>query len=140
MVDPVSVPRLHFEEYAARLSDCATLQTSEDHGATFLRIVPRRPDAVGVVLYLGNGYHGTVQLDDQAAVPAELSEDVALAVQSIDEVIRLAVEGRATAFHLGRGGCLEERNAGATTRSWRNAWPWPGWRRRAHRVDFLPYR
>lgn len=132
--------RAHFEERAARLSDCATVQTSEESGATTVRLTPNRADAVGVVLYLGPGGHGTVRLDDPAAVPAELGEDAELDVRAIDHIIDTAVEGRATAFHIGRGGCVEEWSGGTSHRSWRNAVPWPGWRRRAHQFDYLPYR
>lgn len=132
--------RTHFEERAARLSDCATVQSKEESGATTFRLTPDRADAVGVVMYLGPGDYGTVQLDDQAAVPAELGEDVELDVKAIDHIIDTAVEGRATAFHIGRGGCVEEWNGDTSYRSWRNALPWPGWRRRAQRFDYLPYR
>lgn len=100
--------RTHFEERAARLSDCATVQSSEASGATTLRLTPNRADAVGVVLYLGPGGHGTVRLDDPAAVPVELGEDAELDVKAIDHVIDIAVDGRATAFQIGRGGCVEE--------------------------------
>ena len=96
--------RTHFEERAARLSDCATVQSREESGATVLRLTPHQANAVGVVLYLGPGDYGTVQLDDQAAVPAELGDDVELDVKAIDHIIDTAVEGRATAFHIGRGG------------------------------------
>lgn len=132
--------RTHFEERAARLSDCATVQSSEESGATTVRLTPNCADAVGVVLYLGPGCHGTVRLDDQAAVPAELGEDAELDVETINHILDTAVEGRATAFHIGGGGCVEEWSGGTTYRSWRNAVPWPGWRRRAHRLDYLPYR
>jgi hypothetical protein len=132
--------RTYFEERAARLSDCATVQLREEVGATTLRLSPHRADAVGVVLYLGPGDFGTVQLDDQAAIPAELGEDGELDVTAIDHIIDTAVEGRATAFHIGRGGCVEERSGGISHRSWRNALPWPGWRRRAQRFDYQPYR
>ncbi len=80
-----------------------------------LRLTPNQTDAVGVVLYVGPGGHGTVRLDDQAAVPAVLGEDAELDVEAIDHV------------------------TDTSHRSWRNALPWPGWRRRAHRFDDLPY-
>jgi len=132
--------RTHFEERVAHLSDCATVQFTEESGATTFRLTPHRAEAVGVVLCLGPGDDGTVQLDDQAAVPTELGEDAELDVKAIDHIIDTAVEGRATAFHIGRGGCVEERSGGTSYRSWRNALPWPGWRRRAQRFDYLPYR
>lgn len=113
--------RTHFEERAARLSDCATVQSSEESGATTVRLTPNRADAVGVVLHLGPGGHGTVRLDDQAAVPAKLGEDAELDAKAIDHVIDTAVERRATAFHIGRGGCVEEWSGGTSYRSWRNA-------------------
>jgi hypothetical protein len=121
----------HFEKRAARLRDCATLEVSERHGATTHRLVPHTPGAVGVVLYLGYGGIGTVSLDDPASVPAELGDDVTLDLEAIDSFIDLAVEGRATAFRLGRGGCVEERSPNHDSRTWNDASPWPGWRRRA---------
>ncbi len=136
----MSLLRTHFEERAARLSDCATVQSREMSGATTLRLTPHRANAVGVILYLGPGDYGTVRLDDQAAVAVELGEDVELDVKAIDHIIDTAVAGRATAFHLGRGGVVEEWSDGTAHRSWRNAVPWPGWRRRAQRFDYLPYR
>jgi hypothetical protein len=130
----------HFEARAAALADCAMLEVEERDGATTLTLRPNVPNAVGVVLYLYMGAVGTVQLDDPASVPAELGENAVRDVQAIDNVIDVAIEGRATAFRLGRGGCVEEEHGGGSSRSWKNAWPWPGWRRRAERVDYLPYR
>lgn len=132
--------RTHFERRAYELSDCATMDSAEEDGATTLRLRPDEPDAVGVVLYLGPGDHGTVKLDDQAAVPTEVGGNLGEDLQAIDQVIDTAVAGRAVAFHLGRGGCVEESAGGAVSRSWRNASPWPGWRRRARRVQYVPYR
>lgn len=132
--------RTHFEERAARLSDCATVQCKEESGTTTFRLTPHRADAVGVVLYLGPGDYGTVRLADQAAAPAQLGEDVERDIEAVDHIIDAAVEGRATAFHIGRGGCVEESRGGTSYRSWRNALPWPGWRRRAQRFAYVPYR
>jgi hypothetical protein len=129
----------HFEQRAARLRDCATLEVSEGELATTHRLVPHTPGAVGVVMYLACGGIGTVSLDDPASVPAELGEEVTLDLRAIDSFIDDAVEGRATAFHLGRGGCIEVRGSNEP-RTWMNASPWPGWRRRAERIDYLPYR
>jgi hypothetical protein len=136
----MSPRRSHFEDRAAGLSDWATLERAEEQGALTLRLRPQNPNAVGVVLYLGVGGYGTVKLDDPASVPAELGDDVDQDIQAIDSVIDVAVEGRATAFHIGRGGCIEEQRGEVSSRSWKNAWPWPGWRRRAEKVDYLPYR
>jgi hypothetical protein len=132
--------RSHFEKRAARLRDCAALEVSEGERATTHRLRPHNPSAVGVVMYLGSGDLGTVSLDDPASVPAELGEDVTLDLRAIDSFIDIAVEGRATAFHLGRGGCVEVRGSNHEPRTWMHAWPWPGWRRRAERVDYVPYR
>lgn len=132
--------RAHFEERVASLSDCAEVRCAVKDGATFLRLEPHSPQAARVVLYLIPGDHGTVGLDDPAAVPVELGEDVRLDMKAIDHVIDTAVEGRATAFHIGRGGCLEERIGDTVCRSWVGALPWPGWRRRARRLDYRPYR
>jgi hypothetical protein len=122
------------------LSDCAALEVAERDGAVTLRLRPHNTSAVGVVLYLGLGDFGTARLDDPASVPAELGEDAAQDLLAIDRFIDVAVEGRATAFHIGRGGCIEVREGERSSRSWKNALPWPGWRRRADRVEYSPYR
>lgn len=91
-------------------------------------------------MYLESGGLGTVSLDDAASAPAELGEDLTLDLRAIDSFVDIAVEGRATAFHLGRGGCIEVRGSKREPRTWMHAWPWPGWRRRAERIDYVPYR
>lgn len=83
--------------------------------------------------------HGTVALDDPACVPAELDGDPVADAKAVDYFISVAVDGRATAFHLGRGGCVEIQEGDKTSRTWHNALPWPGWRRRAERVVYRPY-
>lgn len=135
----MSSVRTHFESHASALSDLATVDRVEDGTAVTLRIRPNAPAAVGVVLYLYTDRVGTVALDDPACVPAELGDDPVADAEAIDHLLRVAIEGRVTAFHLGRGGCIEIRDRGKTTRSWRNAVPWPGWKRRADRVDYAPY-
>lgn len=129
-----------FEEHAARLVDCASLEVSEQDGAVTYRLRPRNTDAAGVILYIGPWGGGTVRLDDPACGPDEIGEDLDVDLQSIDFFVKVAVDGRATAFHLGRGGCVEVRDGDRTSRTWCNAFAWPGWRRRAERVDFRPYR
>ncbi|WP_112242363.1 hypothetical protein [Kribbella monticola] len=131
---------VHFEKRAARLRDCATIEVSEGQRATTHRLVPHNPSAVGVVMYVGRGGIGTIGLDDPASAPAELGEDMTLDLRAIDSLIDLAVEGRATAFHLARGGCIEVRGLNHEPRTWMNALPRPGWRRRAKRTDYAPYR
>lgn len=134
--------RKHFETRAAELADLADLAEPHEHAAAVrLTLTPKTPAAVGVVLYLLHDRVGTVKLDDQASVPAELGDDDDADRSAIDQTIDVAVYGRATAFHLGRGGCIEERDdAGHVTRTWMNALPWPGWRRRATRIEYAPYR
>lgn len=137
----MGVRRTHFEKQAAELSDVATLHYAESDRATTITLRPHRSDAAGVVLYLGPGdTFGTVSLDDPAAVPVELGEDLSEDLRAIDAVVAMAVEGRAVSFRIGRGGCVEESQAGRTTRSWRISWPLPGWRKRATRTDYGPYR
>jgi hypothetical protein len=104
-----------------------------------IRVRPHASKAVGVVLYLYADQHGTVALDDPACVPAELGDDPVADIKAVDHFLSAAVEGRATAFHLRRGGCVEVRDGGKCSRSWHNAWPWPGWKRRAERVEYEPY-
>ena len=93
-----------------------------------------------MVLYLGPGDNGEVKLDDQASVPAELGSDLDADLSAINWFIDVAVEGRATAFQTRRGGCLEVRTKDVVSRTWRNAAPLPGWRRRAERIDYAPYK
>lgn len=131
--------RIHFEDRAASLSDRAAVDSVEEDGAVTVRLRPRTPTAVGVVLYLSEDEVGTVALDDPACVPAELGDDPVADSKAVDYFISVAVEGRATAFHLGRGGCVEIREGDRTSRSWHHAWGWPGWRRRAERVAYEPY-
>ena len=131
--------RAHFEERAATLSDRATVDLVEKDGAVTIRLRPQAANAVGVVLYLNAFQVGTVALDDPACVPAELGDDPVADAKAVDDFISMAVEGRATAYHLGRGGCIEVRDDGKSSRSWKNAWPWPGWKRRADRVEYEPY-
>jgi len=131
--------RTHFEERAATIADRATVDRVEKDGAVTIRLRPQAAEAVGVVLYLNAFEVGTVALDDPACVPAELGHDPVADAKTVDYFISVAVEGRATAFHLGRGGCVEVREGAKTVRSWHNAWPWPGWRRRAKRVGYEPY-
>jgi hypothetical protein len=132
--------RAHFEDRAAALSDRSTVAVSEQDGAVTVRLQPNAAAAAGVVLYLVGEKYGTVALDDPACVPAELGDDPVADQSAIDYFIDVAVEGRATAFHLGRGECVEVRDGdGKSPRSWHNAWPWPGWRTRAERVAHLPY-
>jgi hypothetical protein len=135
----MSSVRTLFEDHAAGLSDRAAIESVEKDGAVTIRLRPRTPTAVGVVLYLYAEGRGTVALDDPACVPAELGDDPVADANAVDYFIGVAVEGRATAFHLGRGGCVEVREGGNTLRNWHNAWPWPGWRRRAERVGYEPY-
>lgn len=122
----------------------STLETLEDEYSVHLTIAPKRPDAVGVVLYLvkylADGDSGTVTFRDQASVPAELGDDRDEDLRAIDAFIREAREGRVTAFHIGRGGCTEVRNEdGAVFRSWMNCLPFPGRRRLAKRINYAPY-
>ena len=131
--------RARFERHAAALADCAVLEVTEN-GTTTCRIRPHRPDAVGVVLHLLSDRDGWVALDDPAGVPSELGDDLTVDLRAIDLLVAVAVEGRATAFRLGRGGCIEEREGDVVRRTWLNAMPLPGWRRRAQRHDFAPYR
>lgn len=131
--------RAYFEDRAAALSDRATLESVDHQGAVTVRLRPHVPTAVGVVLYLYAENCGTVALDDPACVPAELGDDSVVDHRAIDYFIDIAVEGRATAFHMGRGGCVEVREGDMASRSWYNAWPWPGWRRRAKWVAYEPY-
>jgi hypothetical protein len=72
-------------------------------GAVTIRLRPHAPKAVAVVLYLYADQLGTVALDDTACVPAELGEDPVADTKAVDHFISVAVEGRATAFHFGRG-------------------------------------
>ena len=131
----------HFEERAAELALCASLEViREEHGATTHILRPHAPRAVGVVMWLGNGVTGTVRLDDPASGPAELGDDEDMDVRAIDYFIDVAREGRVVAFDVGRGGCLEVVGPDGTMRTWMNAVPWPGWRRRAVRVAYPPYR
>lgn len=132
--------RGYFEERAAGLSDCAVLHVTDVDGSATCRLVPHKPGSVGVVLYVGHGGVGTVRLDDAASAPAELGESASQDRKAVEHVLDIAVDGRATAYHLGRGGCVEERDGSRVSRTWHNAWPWPGWRRRATRIDYLPYR
>jgi hypothetical protein len=132
--------RGYFEKRAAGLSDCAVLDVTDADGFSTCRLVPHNAGSVGVVLYLGHGGVGTVRLDDPASVPAELGENASLDRQAVEHALDVAVAGRATAYHLGRGGCVEERDGTDVSRTWHNAWPLPGWRRRATRIDYLPYR
>lgn len=131
--------RAYFEERAATLSDRATVDRIEKDGAVTIRLRPQAAQAVGVVLYLNASQVGTVALDDPACVPAELGDDPVADAEAVDHFISMAVEGRATAYHLGRGGCIEVRKDGRSSQNWHNAWPWPGWRRRADRVEYEPY-
>lgn len=131
--------RAHFEDRAATLSDRATVDLVEKDGAVTIRLCPHAPKAVGVVLYLYTDQLGTVALDDPACAPAELGDNPVADAKAVDHFISMAVEGRATAYHLGRGGCIEVRVDGKSSRSWKNAWPWPGWKRRAERVEYEPY-
>ena len=131
--------RAHFQDRSASLSDRATVETVEQARAVTVTLRPHTPTAAGVVLYLYDDEVGTGARDDRACVPAELGNDPVADAKAVDHFISLAVEGRATAFHLGRGGCVEIREDGNTSRSWHNAWPWPGWRRRAERVEYEPY-
>ena len=104
-----------------------------------MRAPVRSPTAIGVVLYLSANAVGTVALDDPACVPAELGEDPDKDAKTVDYFVDVAIEGRVRAFHLGRGGCAEIREDDRVDRSWHNAWPWPGWRRRAERVEYDAY-
>lgn len=112
--------RAHFEDRSALVSDRATVEAVERDGAVTITLRPHASGAVGVVLYLNGGECGTIALDDPACAPAELGDDHVADIQAIDYFVDVAVEGRATAF-------------------WNNAWPWPGWRRRARRADYEPY-
>lgn len=132
--------RAHFEAHAAALTDCATLEVNERDGAATLTLRPRKHGAVGVVLYLTLGEIGTVTFDDPASAPAELGDVMEEDVRAIDYFIDVAVEGRSTAFHIGRGGFVEVRDSMGTSRTWKNAWPRPGWQWRAKRIDYLSYR
>ena len=128
-----------FEEHAARLVDCASLEVSEQDGAVTYRLRPRNTDAAGVVLYIDPWGGGTVAIDDPACGPDEIGEDLDVGLQSIDFFVKVAVDGRATAFHLGRGGCVEVHDGDRTSRTWCT----PRMARLAatrQRVDFRPYR
>ncbi len=138
--------RAHFERRAAELAGVCRLHVVEDEYAVWLRLVPNRPDAVGVVLYLVKGSNalnaecGTVSFDDQASVPAELGWDADEDIHSIDDFIAEAHDGRVTVFRIGRGGCTEVRDDdGRVLRSWMNCLPFPGRRHRSRRIDYMPY-
>ncbi|WP_257423965.1 DUF6086 family protein [Nocardioides carbamazepini] len=131
--------RERFLAHACSLSNQATLEVTEHDRATTMRLRPSNVRSVGVVLHLGAGDHGTVALDDPACVPIELGTDSSADVEAIDYFVSVARDGRATAFRAGRGGSTEIRGGQQTSRSWRNTWPWPGWKRRADRVDYEPY-
>jgi hypothetical protein len=69
-----------------------------------------------------------------------LGDDVHADAHTIDSFIDAAVEGRVTAYHLGKGGAIEERTGDIVDRTWLNAVPLPGWRRRATAHAYRPYR
>lgn len=135
----------HFLDRASGLVDCASVEVDQNPGGgVFVRLHPHNSRSAGVVLYLSSTESdvGTVCLDDQASVPAELGEDEEVDQRAIDACIEVAVEGWATAYHRRRGGgCVEERDtSGRATRSYMEALPLPGWRRRWTRVEYEPYR
>ena len=138
-VEAVTILRAYFEDRAASLADRASVDVVEKAEAVTIRLRPHASTAVGVILHLSAFGHGTVALDDPACAPAELGQDPSDDFESIDYFIRVAVEGRATPFHLGQGGCVEIREGEAISRTWKNALPWPGWRRRAAQVEFGSY-
>ena len=137
---PLFMLKAYFDERAGELWDCATTGGTIDFDATTTMLRPHNRSSVGVVLYLGPGNTGTVRLTDPASAPAELGEDEAEDLRAIEDFLDIAVNGHATALRVGRGGCIETHNGGRTTRTWQNAWPWPGWRRRAQRIEYRPYR
>lgn len=136
----MSKQRAYFERRAKEMASVATLQCTEDTFATTLKLAPHRPGAVGVVLYLFDDAIGTVSFDDQASSPAELGSDDKADILAINRFIEDAREGYVTAFHIGRGGCLDVTRPGKRTdRTWNNCIPLPGWRHRAKRVDYRSY-
>jgi len=107
--------RAYFEKKASALSRLSTVEVVEQDDSVTIKIRPNSATAVGVVLHLSCGPFGIVQLDDSACAPAELGDDPLVDRSAIDYFIDAAVEGRAVAFHLGNGGCVEIRD-GDTTR------------------------
>ena len=91
-----------------------------------------------------DGKHGYVHLASGVGAngPAEFSGVWSEDVRSIDSTIDDAVEGRVTEYRYKRGGgCIEVEHDGKVTRSWTNALPLPGWRRRSQEtVKYAPYR
>jgi hypothetical protein len=130
----------YFEGRASELADLATLEVSEQHGAVTLRLRPRSADAVGVALYLLDDVVGTVAFTDQASVrlnsatmqtptvsPLTTSSTWQSLVELLHSIWVAVVASR------------ERATDGRISHTWNNAWPWPGWRRRATRVDYAPY-
>jgi hypothetical protein len=136
----MSTQREYFEERAEALSSFASFECIEDTFATTLKLVPHRRGAVGVVLHLfGNGI-GTFSFDDQASAPAELGSDDKADILAINRFIEDAREGYVTAFHIGRGGCIEVTRPGERTdRTWKDCVPLPGWRHRAQPFEYGSY-
>ncbi|WP_175338791.1 hypothetical protein [Leifsonia sp. C5G2] len=134
------VLRQHFEERVKALDGTAKLETEGSPEAYEGRSVPIGPGCVGVVLYLPSYGGGTVSLDDQAFPEVELTGDPTADIAEIDEVLDIAIAGRATTFRFGSGGCTEITGPRGVQRRWLNALPWPGWRRRAVTTHYLPYR
>jgi hypothetical protein len=134
-VEPMPVLQTPFEERATSLSDGSSVEIAGDHCAITSRLRPQVGSAVDIVLSVTASGRGTVSLDDPASVPAELGDDPESDVQAVDHCIDVAVEGLATAFHLGRGGCIEERTDDQVTRTWHNPVSAPGWKQRAERID-----
>jgi hypothetical protein len=139
-----SIVRQRFEERAGELADCASLIVESDEHAEWLRIVPHDDRAVGVYLYrlLAHGGHDLeIRHNHPGAIPLEEPSSAI----DVDYMVDLAAEGRLQVYVISpRSGVTEELRGGKYELKGRQGFGafirLPGWRRRAKRITFVPYR
>jgi hypothetical protein len=136
--------RKRFAERAEELADCASLTVESDEYAERLWIVPFNNDALSVCLYrlLGRGgFDAEIRHDHPGAIPLEEPTEAS----DVDYMVDLAVEGRLRVYVISaRSAVTEQLRDGRYERMGRYGlramFRLPGWRRRAQKMTFAPYR
>ncbi|MCW2751978.1 MAG: hypothetical protein JWR83_3088 [Aeromicrobium sp.] len=139
-----SIVRQRFEERASELADCASLTVESDGYAEWVRIVPHNDRALGVLLYrsLAHGdSYDEISHSHPGAIPLEQPTEAS----DVDYKIDLAVGGRLRVYVITPDSAVtEELRDGEYKIIGRYGLPaifrLPGWRRRAQRLTFEPYR
>ena len=125
------------------MADCADLVIEHRDGYVSLTLAPRAEGAVPVLLHLTPGGDPFWAGFDEPVDPGSELDDHDDAIDAVDFLIDLAVEGRVTAYRgPGRGNVEVRTDQGVHHSHYYRGFqlPKPGWKKHAEVIEYRPYR